>query len=224
MAALTMGNAQSLNLHPRARYTENGRDSMFGSGIWTRHATVDFARHVVDEFRCTTVSQAVLSVRTVRSVFGVRLTYQDGQLHEAEAQVVPDNLTTLIDIDTLIPDGADPWAEVVPEAMRSSRAELVAIAERYFDAAAGGIEVPPSAAGCARHQNGKPLGDGRCDVPPGKMRFEQRRLPAVDETHGVVTAIVLYDDHIGQYMIRVVDGVVQSVEITGGAASATTGW
>lgn len=224
MAALTTGEAQSLNLHPRVRYTENGRDAMLGSGIWTRHATVDFARHAVDEVRCTTVTQAVLSARTVRSVFGVRLHYQDGQLLEAEAQVVPDNLTTLIDIETLIPDGNDPWAEVVPPAMRSSRAELLALAERYFDAAAGGIDVPPSAAGCTRHQNGAPLGDGKCNVPPGKMRFEQRRLPAVDETYGIVTAIVLYDDYIGQYMIRVIDGVTQSVEITGGASSATTGW
>ena len=224
MAALTMGDASSLNLHPRVRYTENGRDAMFGSGVWTRHATVDFARHVVDEMRCTTVTQAVLSVRTVRSVFGVRLSYQDGQLLEAEAQVVPDNLTTLIDIETLIPDGKDPWAEPVPEAMRSSRADLLALAERYFDSAAGGIEVPPSAAGCTRHQNGAPLGDGRCDVPPGKMRFEQKRFPAVDEPHGVVTAIILYDKFIGQYMIRVIGGVVQSIEITGGASSSDTGW
>lgn len=224
MAALTTGNAQALNLHPRVRYTENGRDTMLGSGIWTRHATVDFARHVVDEVTCTTVTQAVLSARTVRSVFGVRLSYRDGQLLEAEAQVVPDNLTTLIDIETLIPDGDDPWAETVPEAMRSSRAALLALAERYFDAAAGGVAVPPSAAGCMRHQNGAPLGDGRCDVPPGKMRFEQKRFPAIDESHGVVTAIILYDKYIGQYMIRVIDGVVQAIEITGGASSATTGW
>lgn len=224
LAAMASGEARSLNLHPAVRYTENGRDEMLGGGVWARRANIDFARHVLDEQSCTTVTQAVLSARSARIVFGVRLLYQDGQLLEAEAQVVPDNLTSLIDIESLIPDGNDPWAEPVPEAMRSTRAELLALARLYFDAATSGSDVPRSAPSCMRRQNGAPLGNGQCNVPPGSMRFQQQRLPAIDETLGVVTAIVLYDDHIGQYMLRVIDGVTQSIEITGGATSSTTGW
>jgi hypothetical protein len=226
LQALSTGDPATLNLHPSVRYTENGREEPLGSGIWLRHPKPDFSRHVLDEVRCTTMTEAVLSALTARIVFGVRLLYRDGQLLEAEAQTVPENATLLRDIDGIIPMAgvADPWTVAVPEGMRGSRESLMGLVERYFGSAAGDGTVPASAPDCRRRQNGAFLGDGLCTTTPGTMRFEMVRYPVLDETNGITTAVVRYDGHLGFYMIKVIDGVVQNIEITGGASAASAGW
>jgi hypothetical protein len=222
--AMASGATTSLRPHPSLRYTENGRDTALGAGVWQRRPKTDFVRHVLDEARCSTLSHGVLSALTARIVFGVRLRYQDGQLLEVEAQSVPDD-ATLTDIAAIIPNGADRWVEAVPEATRMSRAALEAFAEQYFNAANGGGDVPPSAPECTRRQNGIPMSDqGSCRVAPGSMRFEQRRFDVVDETNGILTAAVVYDSHVGFYLFKMAGDIVLNIEVVGGATVLNSGW
>jgi hypothetical protein len=173
--------------------------------------------------RCSSISQAVLSSLTGAVVFGVRLLYRDGELLEVEAHVVPDTLAR-IDVNMIIPIGNDRLVEPVVEERRMPREQLEAFAERYFDAAVNGGEVPPSAPDCRRRQNGVPLGDGMCNRPPGTMRFEQRRYPVLDVEAGIITASVIYDNHLGLYLIKMAADTVQSIEVVGGATTASSGW
>ena len=223
MQAMAAGDPSTLRLHGSLRYTENGQDEQLGTGVWLRRVKVEFSRHVIDEARCSSVTQAVLSSVTGAVVFGVRLLYRDGELLEVEAHVVPDTLAR-IDVNMIIPIGRDRFVESVAEERRMSREQLEAYAERYFDAAANGGEVPPSAPDCRRRQNGVPLGDGMCNRPPGTMRFEQRRYPVLDAEAGIITALVSYDDHLGLYLIKMAADTVQSIEVVGGATATSSGW
>lgn len=223
LQSITSGDTTSLRVHAGFRYTENGRDEQLGGGAWQRRGESLFARHVLDDTRCSTLTQAVMSGISGRFAFGVRLRYREGLLLEAEAQVVPE-LLAATNLDALIPTGDDPWVAEVPEAMRASREELIALAQRYFDSVTDASSLPASAPGCRRLQNGAPLGDGTCTEPPGTARFQQQRFDLADVPSGIVTATVLYDDHVGFYLIKVADNLMQNIEVVGGATTQATGW
>jgi hypothetical protein len=220
--AQTAGDTSSLRLHASVRYTENGQEQQLGGGVWLRAAQVDFARHVLDEVRCSSVTHAVLSSLTGAVVLGVRLLYRAGELLEVEANVVPETLAR-IDVNAIIPVGNDRFVEPVVEARRMSREQLETYAERYFESAVNG-DVPPSTPECRRLQNGLPLGGGLCTNAPGSMRFEQRRYPVLDEATGIATAAVLYDGHLGFYLIKMAGDELQDIVVIGGASTQSSGW
>jgi len=224
LEAMATGKMQALKLHPAVRYTENGREQALGTGLWLTRPLASFARYVVDEESCSSVTEAVLSDIQGRIVFGMRLLYVDGQLREVETHVVRNNLE-YFDPDALIPEGPDPWVQPVAPAVRTSRDALVSLAERYFDVATGGAAQPPYTPDCKRRQNGKLMpNQGNCGVPPGGERFEQRRYPVVDEENGIVTACVVYRGYIGIYLFKVADNTLHNIDVVGGALATTSGW
>jgi hypothetical protein len=192
--------------------------------LWSRRPRKDFARHVLDESNCSTLTQAVVTALTSRIIVGVRLRYLNGQLLEIEAQAVPDD-ATLTNIAAIIPMGADRWIEPVAEDMRMTRDQLERFGEQYFNAATGGATVPASTPECRRRQNGIPMAEmGSCSVAPGDMRFEQRRFAVIDETNGILTAAVLYDNHVGFYLFKMAGDRVVDIEVVGGATVVNSGW
>lgn len=223
LQSLATGDTMPLALHPSFRYTENGRDEQLGAGVWLRRGESLFSRHVLDETSCSTVTQAVLDGLTGRFSFGVRLRYAEGQLLEAEAQVVPE-LLAATDLDTIIPMGDDAFIAEVPQDKRASRAELFDVGQRYFDSVTGVTMLPPSAPECRRLQNGLPLGNGTCTERPGTARFEQQRFDVADEPSGIITATVLYENHIGFYLLKIADHMLQDIQVIGGATTQATGW
>lgn len=223
LKSMASGDTMSLSIHSSFRYTENGREEPLGAGAWLRRGDAEFARHVLDETLCSSFTQAVMGSLTGRFSLGVRLRYTEGQLLEAEAQVVPE-LLAATDLDAIIPMGEDSFLAEVPKDERMSRDELFDFARRYFDSATGASDLPPSAPDCRRLQNGLPLGDGTCTEPPGTVRFEQQRFDLADEPNGIVTATVLYNGHIGFYLLKISDEMLQNIQVIGGASSQATGW
>lgn len=225
LRSMTSGDTMTLRLHPAFRYTENGSEEQVGAGAWVRRAEPVFARYVLDETSCSTYVQAVMDGLTGRFSFGVRLHYSDAELLEAEAQVVSELINvTGTDLDAVIPMGDDRFIAEVPADQRMSRDELLELARRYFDSVTGAVSVPPSAPDCRRLQNGFPLGNGTCTERPGSARFEQRRFDLADEPAGIVAATVLYNDHVGVYLLKAADGALQDIQVVGGMMSPATGW
>jgi hypothetical protein len=223
LEALGSGDTEPLNLAPEARYTENGSVQTIGLGLWLSRPKSQFARHVLDEVRCSSVTVAVVGDVLSRNILGLRLRLVNGQLLEIEAQVVWRN-TSYYDPDALISAGNDLWPESVPEATRMSRDALMLLAEHYFDSTTNASLLPPRAPECRRRQNGAPF-DGleHCDVPASD-RFEQLRFPVTDETAGIVTAIMLYRGHVGLYLIKAQSDTIQSIDVIGGANATNSGW
>ena len=224
LQAMSSGDIQSLNVHPEARYTENGQMQSLGLGVWLRRPKSECSRHAFDEPRCSSVTVSVVNDVLGRTILALRLRYLENQLLEVEAQVVPRN-TAYYDPDALIPKGPDPWPQPVPAAQRMSREALLRLAERYFDSATDATLLPPHAPDCKRRQNGAPMApSASCGVPAGTERFEQRRFPVTDELTGVVTAVVMYTGHVGMYLFKAHSDTVQNIEIIGGASTESSGW
>jgi hypothetical protein len=222
---MNTGDTKALNLHPEARYTENGQNQTLGLGVWLGRPKAEFAQHMLDESLCSSASVAVLSGSAAgRTVLGVRLRYLNEQLLEIEAQVVYPN-TSFYDPDAIIPSGPDPWTEPVPAAARMSRDALTRMADHYFDASMDISLLPPHSPDCRRRQNGTLMATmGSCGVAPGDQRFQQRRYPVFDETAGVVVAVVLYRNFLGMYLFKAYGDTVQNINVIGGTASSSSGW
>lgn len=224
LQALASGDLQSLNLHPQARYTENGQTQTLGLGVWLARPKTQFARHLLDESRCSAVTVAVIGEGAQRIIYGVRLRYVEDQLLEIEAQVVYRN-TSYYEPDALISMGPDPWTQLVPDSARMSRDDLIHLAERYFDSSTDASLLPPHSADCKRRQNGTLVDrDGDCGEAAGTERFEQRRFPVIDEQAGVVTAILRYKNFVGMYLFKAQSGTIMNIDVIGGANAASTGW
>ena len=233
LAAMASGDVASLHAHAHVRYTENGETQQLGSGLWSSRPKLKLARQVFDEAGCGAAIVAVLNGTDAVSnllnntgtvIFAVRLRYLDDQLLEVEAQVVTANFQ-FFNPDALLPAGSDPWVEPVADVLRGPRAELSQLVSNYFDSPALPSLLPPSADGCKRRQDGVLMAkNGSCGVPPGDHPFTEKRYPLFDETNGIATAVVLYDGFLGMYFLKVSGGVIQNIEIVGGAQSQSSGW
>lgn len=224
LAAMASGDTSALRKHASLRYTENGQTVQLGLGVWTSRPKAQFMRHVLDEASCGSVLFGVLQSITGRTIIGVRLRYVDEQLLEAEAQVVPQNFQ-FFNPAGIIPDGADPWVEPVPPAMRTPRAALNQLVSNYFESVTASSLLPPFDPGCRRRQDGVLMAQqGSCGVPPGERAFTEKRYPVVDETNGIATAIVIYERYVGMYLFKVSGGTLQNIDIVGGAQARSSGW
>jgi hypothetical protein len=224
LAAMASGDVSSLRAHPAVRYTENGAVKQLGQGAWVGRPRTEFARHAIDETTCSSATEAVLQELLGRTVLGVRLRYVEEQLLEVEAQVVARNGQYFAP-DAIVQSGEDPFIAPVPLGMRMSREALRKVAENYFASTQSAALLPAHATTCVRRQNGEPMDNrGSCSAIPGNKPFEAQRYPVIDETAGIVAAVVLYDRYVGMYLFKVQEGLVQNIEVVGGAGSRTTGW
>jgi hypothetical protein len=179
---------------------------------------------VLDEVSCGSVIFGVFSSLTGRHILGVRLGYVDEQLRDVEALGVPQNFQ-FFNPAGIVPEGPDPWVEPVPPAARTSRAALDSLVTNYFDSVTTPSLLPPYDPGCRRRQNGVLMAQqGSCGVPPGERTFAEVRLSLVDATSGIATAVVLYDRYVGMYLFKVSGGMMQNIDIVGGAQARSSGW
>jgi hypothetical protein len=106
-----------------------------------------------------------------------------------------------------------------------TREALQRRADQYFDTATGSAPQPACRPDCERRQNGVLMENmGSCSVPPGTMRYMQRRYPVTDESTGVVTAFIGYNNRFGVYMFKMAGDVIEDIEVLGGVATGRSGW
>ena len=133
LGALKAGDATKAGFAPRARTSENNVMLQPGDGLWgTITGLGDYALRFADPDSGTVAYYGVVRETDTAAPFAVRLTVRAGQVTEAETIVarpqeagVPFVTATLVSLPVL--------NEIVPPAARSSRAQLRAIANGYFD-------------------------------------------------------------------------------------------
>jgi len=210
--ALAARNPAQLPVAAEIKYTENGRVLDLGEGFWkTAGAWVRYRDYVLDPETGGAASLTAFQEYDGTAQMFLRLKIANRQITEIETFVVrvgdqrwfaPQNLEHLSDI----------FAEVVPTALRHTRAELTAAADAYFTA----IETEgtpqfvqaPFGPGLKRFENGlqttnvkeNPLLE-RHTWPP-ELQLERaaykgtlvrdRRYPLVDLEHGSVLAVATF--------------------------------
>jgi hypothetical protein len=144
-----------LRVSSNARFTENGQQLALGKGLWGTATATPPARRAVcvaDPDAGQVGALAVVGEAGERSLLGLRLKVHGGVISEIETMVSrsairifdPDGLGRREDLD-----------QVVPEGERSSREELAAAAQLYFEGILRGDgKMIPMDPRCVRMENG----------------------------------------------------------------------
>jgi hypothetical protein len=222
LAALAERSPEQLTLAPAFRLTENGQELEIGDGLWGTASGLGRYRHYVID---ATTAQAGF-VGVVREngkpvILALRVRLQEDRFTEAEMIVAREDILFYRGgAEALEAMGAPPrpWAEPIPGAERSDRAELAGVAQAYFAALErnDGTRTAPLAPDCRRLDNGI---YGTCNPAldkPGEPPFyalgaaeqlslgyfvfvtaiRERRIPVIDEEAGIVFGLPLLD-HAG---------------------------
>jgi hypothetical protein len=230
---LTRHDPSPLPLSPDVRSTENGARVAPGQGLWQTAGEVRFSRFVLDTQRCQVHFEALMQDDGQDAIVGSRVRVQGGQVTEIETYVTHQGDYFVFNPDGLVQaDSQGPaslkWEDVVPEGQRSTRDELIEIADNYYESFGQTTPLAPIREDCYRWENGQPMASGDCsvgiDVGSPSM-ITHRRYPMVDIEAGIVVAYVMFGDALDIHMFKVADGKVRRIDalVTDGGHTST-GW
>ena len=166
LAALVAHDPSKAPLARGARFTENTGVLEVGEGLWVgaSAAPTTFKIYVPDPATSQVGFFGVLKEFDRPALLALRLRVQNGRIVEAEHIVVRSlNETGLKNLER--PRAAFS-ADVAP-ANRVPRAEMLRIADSYYDSLSKGIgALTPYADDCVRHENGMQTSTNRTPQPP----------------------------------------------------------
>lgn len=230
--ALAVRDPGRLPLHPAFRLTENGQTLRTGDGLWGTASARGAYRHVVADTGTGSVAlTTVMYENGLPVIAGMRLAMKDGMIAEAEMIVSRTDILFYKDGPANLEAMGGPapvWTEPITEPERATRAELIAVANAYFDTLErnDGRTIAPFEETCRRLDNGvfatqAPEFDKEGGAPfyalgpAGQFalgyfifvtRLRERRAPVVDVERGVV-ATFPFLDHAGTvHEARLTDG------------------
>jgi len=225
--ALAAREPGALSVSPSVRVTENGRETTLGQGLWQTAGSLQFKRDLLDTDRCSTLSHAVIDTEGGPTIVGLRLKLEDDQISEVETYVVPQN-GFLVNPAGVSNDGGAAWESIIPIAERSTREELNAMADRYFNLFGPTPEALPFAAACQRFENGSVApGVTHCSegIPrAGSVSVTGRRYPIADIEAGVAAGFALLFGSLGFHLFKVLNGEITGIHATVASAAASSGW
>lgn len=198
---------------PNLRYTENTRTLPLGTGLWrTARGRNPDGHYFVDVDTGGVEFWGALDEMGAEVIYGVRLRVEGNLISEMETVVVRGGGTFFV--PSVVVDQQTDFHEILSEEERSSRDELIAVANAYFDS----IELSdgsilPVADDCRRVVNGAvdSMEDlGRLDEKEQHRALgvaeqmtarhysyiealRERRFPVVDPLRGIVVCHVLFD-------------------------------
>jgi hypothetical protein len=232
VAAVVAHDPSRLPLAADVKYTENEQLLDVGDGFWRTAAGIgNYAHFFADPVSSQAAWMGTMKEGNALALMALRLRVQLGGITEIETSYFrpggggPNDIAAMDARRTPEPL----WLETVPPAQRSSRDELVAIANAYFEGVQrnDGKGFYPFTDDCDRIENGahttnSPSGpttpggfnymalDCKKQLESGYLaivtRVHQRRYPLVDEERGVVWSNAVFD----------LGGTVRSIKLTNG--------
>ena len=200
-------------LADNVRYTENAQVLNVGDGLWGTASALptNYKLTIPDPKMGSIAFHMVMKESGDPIWFAGRLKVENQKITEIEAIVVrPGGGFGNFD---RMPDPV--WKTVVDPSERSSRETMAKVANMYFDALQDNkANYVPFADDCGRVENGvvtannpdaKPMGKGpnigklSCTGNINSMmwryitKIDQRRIVAIDEEHGIVSAVVMFN-------------------------------
>ena len=220
LAAAKAHDATSLPLHASVKYTENGQRVNVGDGLWRTFSVGPLYRmDVVDEDSGQIAILGILEEGGNRNFFSTRIAVEENakmgrglEITEIENLVIR-NITLGERAPAKMALERDEFNQVVPAAKRSSREELMRLADAYFT----GLDTDesaqhvPFADTCLRIENGsimannpKPVAEMGMASLGCKAQFDtgfstivtdvrERRYPVIDVEKGLIYALAFLD-------------------------------
>jgi len=167
LAALAARDAASLPMSEDVRYTENGQHLALTDGLWGTASEVGAYRQLFIDSRGDELGLfASMRENGYAILLATRLRLEGGLIREIESIVQRPTSRITPAIERLEREGSKPlWDELIPEAQRMSRDDLIVTANKYFV----GLEKNdgkgeyPFTPDCYRFENGN-LATGNADM------------------------------------------------------------
>jgi hypothetical protein len=223
--ALAAHDPSSLRLAAKLKATENAQSLEPGQGLWKTAGALSFQRNVLDTERCATLTHGVIDSQGSPTIVAVRLQLEQDEISEIETYIVPAT-GFLVMPAGVSNDGDAQWSSVLPEAQRSSREALNAIAGGYFDLFGPSPGTVPFAAACQRFENGSVApGVTHCSqgIPSG-LSITGKRYPIADREAGIAVGFALFAGALDVHMFKVKSGKVVGIHALIAAPASSSGW
>lgn len=225
--ALAAHDPRLLPLASKVKFTENGLPLKPGEGLWQTAGIADFMRSALDTDTCGSVTQAVLEDDQREILVGVRLQLDAKHRISEIEQLVAREGELGFKPQGVMDTRDQNWEILLPPAQRSSRTDMIAAANDYFDlfAAVPPVNVP-FAAFCDRWENGTRTTRGNCSPKGLVLVHPERRVPVVDRETGAVAAFVMFNGALPEmYMFKMSNGQVELMQaVIGARGASSTGW
>lgn len=205
------GDRSRMRLADGAVYKEQFQDADIASGVVNQALTVDFELSLLDEERCETFTEILVTDPANPYVLGVHLTLDDaGAISEIDTIVTDDDdwmFSARRFLDGVILEN---WSEI-PADRRDDRETLIAAADPYFPMFNDVSVQPPWHTWCYRQEAALRTG-GTCHLDqPLNVDFGERDY-LVDPVKGMVVGLVLFSENLpDSHLFRVIDGRVSNI-------------
>ena len=245
--AMASHDASKLPITASAKFTENGKVAKLGEGFWKTAGASTYRLYALDPSHGDAAVQAVVKENGEPVIFMVRLKIDQKKIQEAETIVCRKGDESFFAPEKLT-EAPMVFSQAVPRADRSTREQLMAIADAYFTAiqTEGSTDYKPAplASEANRFENGVQTTNVPVFQFPAMSASEQldkgifkplsvghRRYVVADAQNGVVLAIVLMhapgpaDILIGE-MFKVSGGKIRRIHAVmfDEKNGASTGW
>lgn len=232
-AAMAAHDASRLPLRDGVRYTENGQTLRLNDGLWqtAEGVSTTYAMYVDDAQSGSAAFMGAITESGRTAMITLRLQVEGRKISQIEVVIARTSGAggggfgggSYSEVKTL-----PIFAEVLPQAQRRPREQLIAIANSYFE----GLEqatgkVTPFEPGCQRRENGSITANNpdaknamsklSCGAQfdtgfsPFITEVRGRRFPLVDEERGLVLSFLSFD-HSGRIKsVKRTDGTIAKV-------------
>ncbi len=208
LSALVARDPAKAPVTANVKFTQNTRPMALGQGLWESIKGVrGYKLFVTDLMAGQVALYTVVDGAERPGLLTLRLKVEGRRISEVESVYVGVGQTGFGSVDNLVT--VDPvWTTVLPPAQRRPRAEMVDIANRYFDTLEKNIiDHVPFTANCLRIENGMPTA-GRAGAPGLAglgcrenvnhpiwnyiTQIAPRRHLVVDEERGLVSGMYMF--------------------------------
>jgi len=174
--AMAAHDPSTLKAASTVKFTENAKALKLGEGLWKTAGAVAFHRDVLDTERCAAVSEAVVDNQGTATIFGLRLKLDAAQVTEVETIVVDPKNGFFPTPNGIVNRPRTTGKACCRPIQRSSRAELTAAANAYFDLFSNSSAMVPFGKPCNRLENGLQNHTGDCGtgIPAGNLMMTHR--------------------------------------------------
>ncbi len=220
VAAQTAGDVTKMALAADAKYRENMSDIAVADGLWNTALPIALSRSIVDDKRCKSFTEVIVTEGDHQYVIGTRLAVADGKIMLIDS-LVTDEGDWLFNANAYLKySSTEDWS-AQPAEGRATMMDLVNAANSYLDLFSDKIVEAPWGIPCARLEGGaysnrdnNPDATCKVGIPAGVLYIVNRDY-IVDEEMGVINVYCRFGNSTSgmpdSHTFRLVNGKLRYV-------------
>jgi hypothetical protein len=220
LAAQSAGDRRMMRLADKVTYLENMSAVAADKGLWNTALPIAFSRSFLDEVRCRTFSEVIVTQARPQYVIGTRLTVDNGKITRIDS-LVSKKGDWLFNANAYRKYSSQEDWSAPPLQARASMQELIDAANSYLDLFSDKFVQTPWGRPCARleggaytNRKGDPFATCEVGIPPGVLYIVNRDY-VVDVQQGVINVFCRFGNSAtgmpDSHTFRIVGGTLRNV-------------